>query len=141
MQPLSVYLGGHYYMTAMPFKYTSSLTSFTMYFDDVHMPYTYDLPDYHMFVTNADNSPDTNSVVNINPMVSYNEFILTDAGVFYESPLKSLTVSCLDNSLGVINTICTINFGTHHPLKANGTIRIQFSGMIVATDNCILTIL
>jgi len=50
--------------------------------------------------------------------------------------LKSLTVSCLDTSLGVLNTICDITFGTHHPLKANGTIRIVFSGMTVATDNC-----
>lgn len=72
MQPLSVYLGDHYYMTAVPFKYTSSLNSFFMYFDDVHMPYTYDLPDYHIFVTNADSAPTTSAVQDINPLVAYN---------------------------------------------------------------------
>lgn len=95
-----------------------------MHFDDVHMPYTYDLPDYHIFVTNSNNPPTDSPVSDINSIIAYNEFILTSAGVFYESPLKSLTVSCLDNSLGVLNTICTMEFGTNHPLKANGTIRI-----------------
>jgi hypothetical protein len=61
---------------------------------------------------------------------------MTNANVFYVSPLKSLTISCLSNALGVQNTICTIVFGTQHPLKADGKIRIVFSGMTVATDVC-----
>jgi hypothetical protein len=127
-------------MTAIPMRFTSNTASFTMYLDNVHLPYTYDLPDYHIFVTYGDNPPTTFSVVNTNTVTAYNEFILTNPGVFYESPLKSLTVTCLDNSLGVVNTICTIQFGTHHPLKANGTVRVVFSGMSVATDQCSLTI-
>jgi hypothetical protein len=61
---------------------------------------------------------------------------MTSANIFYQSPLKSLTVSCLDNSLGVNNTVCTIVFGTQNPLKADGNIRIALNGMTVATSNC-----
>lgn len=42
----------------------------------------------------------------------------------------------MNNALGVKNTICTINFGTQNPLKADGKLRLVFSGMTVATDVC-----
>jgi archaellum component FlaF (FlaF/FlaG flagellin family) len=90
------------------------------------MPYNYDLPNY--FIYTYESSGGT--------MVSSNEFIMTNANVFYVSPLKALTIACLDNSLGVENTICTIVFGTQNPLLANGNIRIVFSGMTVATNVC-----
>lgn len=61
---------------------------------------------------------------------------MTNAGIFYECPLKALTISCLSNALGVKNTICTIVFGTQNPLKADGKIRLVFSGMSVATNVC-----
>ena len=127
-------MGDHYYMTTIPFRFTSSLSSFQIFLDNIHLPYTYDLPDYHIYVTYGSSEPTTSNQLNGNAIIAYNEFILTNPGVFYESPLKSLTVSCLDNSLGVVNTICTIQFGTHHPLKANGTVRVVFSGMTIATD-------
>ena len=65
---------------------------------------------------------------------------MTNANIFYETPLQSLTVSCLDNSLGVVNTMCTITIETQNPLKANGTIKIIFSGMSVSTNTCFLTL-
>ena len=61
---------------------------------------------------------------------------MTNAGVFYETPLKSLTLSCQDNYLGVLNTKCTILFGTQSPLKADGIITLSLSGMSIATDVC-----
>ena len=42
----------------------------------------------------------------------------------------------MNNALGVKNTICTINFGTQNPLKADGKLRLVFSGMTVATNVC-----
>jgi hypothetical protein len=69
-------------------------------------------------------------------MTAANQFIMTNAGIFYESPLKSLTINCNNNALGVKNTICTIKFGTQNPLKADGKIRLVFSGMTIATDVC-----
>ena len=69
-------------------------------------------------------------------MTGANQFIMTSAGIFYESPLKSLTISCTHNALGVKNTICNITFGTQNPLKADGKIRLVFSGMTIATDLC-----
>jgi len=50
--------------------------------------------------------------------------------------LKALTINCLNNALGVKNTICTILFETQNPLKADGKIRLVFSGMTIATDVC-----
>ncbi len=50
--------------------------------------------------------------------------------------MKSLTITCLNNALGVKNTICTIGFGTQNPLKADGKIRIVFAGVTVATNVC-----
>ena len=61
---------------------------------------------------------------------------MTNASIFYGSPLSSLTIQCLDNGLGVVNTICTIVFGTQNPLKGNGQIVIVFSGMTISSDVC-----
>ena len=69
-------------------------------------------------------------------MVSYNAFQMTNAGIYYESPLKSLTLSCVDNYLGALNTICSVVFGTQHPLKADGRIKLQLNGMSIATNIC-----
>ena len=61
---------------------------------------------------------------------------MTNQGIFYEAFLKSLTISCEQNFLGVLNTICTVRFGTQNPLKADGRIKLVFSGMNIATDDC-----
>ena len=90
------------------------------------MPYHYNLPNYYIYVLEAGS----------NTMSGYNSFEMTNAGVFYETPLKSLTLSCQDNYLGVLNTKCTILFGTQNPLKADGVITLSLSGMSIATDVC-----
>lgn len=69
-------------------------------------------------------------------MSASNQFIMTNANIFYECPLKALTIECRNNALGVKNTICTIVFGTQNPLKADGKVRLSFSGMTVATNVC-----
>ena len=121
------------YLTIIPFTYqtTSAPTLFEIKLDNVHMPYDYDLPDYYIFVYDA-----YSSAANGNRMGSSNEFLMTNADIFYSSPLKSLTIECLNNALGVKNTKCTIKFGTQHPLKADGKIKLIFSGMTIATDIC-----
>ncbi len=131
--PVSVYMGGNMYLTVIPLKYTtaSGPTSFKIQLDNVHMPYNYDLPDYYIYFYDA-----SGSTFNGNTMTASNQFIMTNANIFYESPLKSLSISCLSNALGVKDTICTINFGTQNPLKADGKLVFVFSGMTVATDVC-----
>jgi hypothetical protein len=121
------------YLTAIPILYTSvgaANDQFSIMLDNVHMPYEYDLPNYYIYFINSGNTP------NGNWMSSSNQFLMTNAGIFYECPLKALTISCLNNALGVKNTICTIVFGTQNPLKADGKIRLVFSGMTVATNVC-----
>jgi hypothetical protein len=61
---------------------------------------------------------------------------MTNQNIFYVAYLKSLTFNCVENFLGVENTICTIVFGTQNPLKADGKIILVFSGINVATSTC-----
>ena len=126
LSPLSVLMGDGMYITVIPFTCSSTIYSFTMWIDNLHMPYHYNLPNYYIYVLSSSS----------NSMASYNSFEMTNADIFYETPLKSLTFTCDDNYLGVLNTICTATFGTQNPLKADGVITLVLSGMNVATDVC-----
>jgi hypothetical protein len=128
MAPLAVYITDGMYLTVIPFTYTATTNPFTFYLDNVHMPYSYDLPSYYIYVARRTDQT----------MVSSNQFVMTNGGTLYSSPLQSLTVSCQDNAIGVVSTYCTINFGTSNPLLAYGNIRVSLSGMTVATDTCFL---
>ena len=132
-QPVSVYMGGGMYLTVIGFMYLGAASSsFSIQLDNVHMPYDYDLPSYYIYLYNAYDGANQNG----NNMQSSNQFIMTNASIFYGSPLKSLTIQCLDNGLGVMNTICTIVFGTQNPLIGNGQIVLVFSGMTISSDVC-----
>jgi len=48
------------YMTVFPFTLNPSLTFFTFYLDNLHMPYHYDLPNYYIYVISDSNSDDHN---------------------------------------------------------------------------------
>jgi hypothetical protein len=128
MSPLSTYMTNGMYITVIPFVYTSSVSLFNIYCDNVHMPYNYDLPSYFLYTIRSSDQF----------MTSSNAFVMTNANSFYTTPLKSLTISCQDNAIGVINTYCTIIFGTQNPLLASGNIRISVSGMTVSTNVCYL---
>lgn len=127
--PLGLYVDNGMYLTIIPFTSVTSASPFYIYLDNVHMPYTYDLPNYYIYVTQATNQ---------NMAVS-NEFIMTNGGTLYSAPLQSLTIICQDNALGVVNTYCTVTFGTSNPLLGIGNVRIVFSGMSIATSTCSLT--
>lgn len=126
--PLGVYLANGMYLTVIPFKYTASVTSFTFWMDNAHMPYTYDLPNMYLYTIRYTDLY----------LVSSNSYIMANGGTLYESPLQSLVVTCQDNAVGVVSTYCTIVFGTSNPLLANGNIRLTLSGMTVATSTCFL---
>lgn len=81
-------MGSNMYLTLIPILYiTSSVANiFTIKLDNVHMPYDYDLPDYYIYFLAAGDTP------NGNYMSSSNEFIMTSANIFYECPLKALTI-------------------------------------------------
>ena len=115
------------YLTFIPFA-ASTTTAFSFFINNLHLPYTYDLPYYSIFLTNNNGNID-----------SYNEFINRNAGVFYYSVLSGLTISCIDNSLGVMNTACFIQFQNNHELVLDGKIYIDFSGMVISTNLCYLT--
>lgn len=124
--PLYVLLDGSNYLTYIPFA--GSTTAFSFYISNLHLPYIYDLPYYSIFLTDFNGNVD-----------SYDEFINKNANVFYYSVLLGLSITCIDNSLGVLNTACYIKFINNHEIIKNGKIYLEFSGMTVNTDYCYLT--
>ena len=126
--PLGVYLTNGMYLTVIPLNYNTATTTFTFWLDNAHMPYTYDLPNFYIYVVKYSDYR----------IYSSNSFIMANGGTLYEAPLQSLVVSCQDNAVGVVNTYCTIIFGTSNPLLADGSIRLSLSGMAVSTSTCFL---
>jgi hypothetical protein len=124
--PLYLAITSSNFMTFIPFIGTT--TAFSFFINKLHLPYTYDLPYYSIFLTNTNGDID-----------SYNEFINRNAGVFYYSVLLSLSISCIDNSLGVLNTACYIGFTNNHEIVKDGKIYVDFSGMTISTNYCFLT--
>lgn len=129
LSPLGLYLTGGMYLTILPFSYVTSTSPLSIYLDKVHMPYTYDLPSYYIYTIRQSDLR----------IISYNSYIMMNGGTLYGSPLQSLSISCRDNAIGVVNTYCTVNFGTSNPLLVSGNVRIKFSGMTVATNRCYLS--
>ena len=87
-------------MTFIPFKTVGGYsTDFDIVFDNIKLPYSLDLPYYSVQLIDETGSLD-----------GYNEFINQDQGIFYTGVLKTLEMSCNDNSLGVSNTFCTLTF-------------------------------
>lgn len=123
-----MYVANGMYLTVVPFIYVSGSTTFTFTLDNVHMPYSYDLPTYYIYSIRYSDWYFT----------SANGLVMAGSGLLYQSPLQSLVVTCQDNALGVVSTYCTIVFGTSNPLLANGFIRLSVSGMTVATNMCYL---
>ena len=52
-EPVTCYLGNYMYLTVIPFKYVSGINNFNFQLNGVHMPYTYDLPDYRIYVMDS----------------------------------------------------------------------------------------
>ena len=128
--PLAVYVTSGMYLTVIPFTYVTTQSTFTFTLDKAHMPYSYDLPNYYIYsIRNTDWF-----------FTSSNALVMSGSGILYQSPLQSLVVSCQDNALGVVNTYCTIVFGTSNPLLLNGYIRLSLDGMTVATNMCYLSL-
>lgn len=126
---MSMQLAKDQYLTYIPFKKTdNSQYDFSIYFDNVKLPYTSDLPYYSIQLIDEAGSID-----------SYNEFINQDQGVFYQTILRKMTFTCGDNSLGVKNTDCSIGFITNHQIEIGTKIYVSLNGLTVSTDKCELS--
>ena len=126
---MSLQLGKDQYLTYIPFlKIVQNPLTFSVFFDNVKLPYTSDLPYYSILLVDETGTID-----------SYNEFINQDQGVFYQTILKKMTFSCSDNSLGVKNTDCSIGFITNHQIEIGTKIYVALTGLTVSTNKCQLT--
>lgn len=98
--PLCLKISSTSYLTYIPFKTTAVYSSnFDIFFNNIKLPYNLDLPYYSVSL-----------VDNTGSMDGYNEFINQNQDKFYTGVLKSLSLTCNDNSLGVTNTYCTTVF-------------------------------
>lgn len=117
------------YLTFIPFKTIGVYTSeFTIYLNSIKLPYSDDLPYYSICLIDQTGTVD-----------SYDEFINQDQGAFYLENLKQINFTCSDNSLGTINTDCTINFIPNQQLDIGATIYVALTGLTVSTSMCTLT--
>lgn len=103
-------------------------STFNFSLDSVKLPYNHDLPYYSIYLIDGSGTIDC-----------YNEFINQDKNAFYESYLKNLTFTCNDNSLGVQNTFCTVEFQPNHDIEVGSVLRLFFVGMQVSTNLCTFT--
>lgn len=73
ISPLSMYMTGGMYLTIIPFTYTASTSPFNIYLNNVHMPYSYDLPSYYIYIAQQSDQQ----------MVASNSFLMTNGGTLY----------------------------------------------------------
>jgi hypothetical protein len=53
--PLSTYMTEGMYFTLIPITYLATTTQVNIYVDNVHMPYSYDLPNLYLTIINSGN--------------------------------------------------------------------------------------
>ena len=125
--PMHLYLEEYSsYLTYIPLKTTGVFSSqFNFSMDSIKLPYNHDLPYYSIYLIDGSGTIDC-----------YNEFINQDKNAFYDSVLKNLTFTCNDNSLGVLNTFCTVTFKPNHDIEVNSVLQLFFVGMQVSTNMC-----
>lgn len=126
---MSLKIANEQYLTYIPFtKAAGAPLSFSVFFDNVKLPYTHDLPYYSILLIDETGTID-----------SYNEFINQDQGVFYQTTLKKISFACSDSSLGVTNTDCSIGFIPNQQIEIGSKIYVTLTGLTVSTNKCILT--
>lgn len=124
--PLTIEISPTSFLTYIPFKTTGVYsTNFNIVLDSIKFPYSLDLPYYSVSLIDQTGALD-----------GYNEFINQNQNVFYTGVLQSLTFTCNDNSLGVVNTYCTIGFTTFQDIEVGSVLVANFYGLFVSTNLC-----
>lgn len=126
--PLTIKISSTSYLTYIPFKTTGVYSSnFNIVLDNIKFPYSLDLPYHSVSLIDSTGSLD-----------GYNEFINQNQNIFYTGVLQDLTFSCNDNSLGVINTFCTIGFTSFQDIEVGSVLVAHLFGLFVSTDLCFM---
>jgi hypothetical protein len=124
--PLTIKISSTSFLTYIPFKTTGVYGSnFNIIFDSIKFPYSLDLPYYSVSLIDSSGALD-----------GYNEFINQNQNIFYTGVLQDLTFTCNDNSLGVINTYCTIGFSSFQDIDVGSVLVVNLFGLFVSTDLC-----
>ena len=127
--PLSLQTGTSSYLTVIPLKTSGTYTSiFNTFFYNLKLPYNLDLPYYSVTLVDGTGAVD-----------GYNEFINQNQNVFYTGVMNNLAFTCNDNSLGVTNTYCTVQFATFQDIEVASVLTINLFGLYVSTNLCSLT--
>ena len=93
-------------------------TNFDIIFDNIKFPYSLDLPYYSVSLIDHNGALD-----------GYNEFINQNQNIFYTGVMKAFDVTCHDNSLGVTNTFCTLDFTTFQDIEIGSILVANLFGM------------
>jgi len=124
--PLTIQVSSTSFLTYIPFTTTGVYGSnFNIVLDSLKFPYSLDLPYYSVSLIDGTGAID-----------GYNEFINQNQNIFYTGVLQDLAFSCNDNSLGVINTYCTIGFSSFQDIEIGAVLVVNLYGLFVSTNLC-----
>ncbi|KAL4512787.1 hypothetical protein ABPG72_017472 [Tetrahymena utriculariae] len=112
-----------------PFTSTGDPTSAstTVTIDNVVLPYSYDLPNLLFIITQG------NGQLNC-----FKQYFNSGRNLFYISTPKSLQLTCAQQSNGIQNTQCTVQFIPAQNMQPYAILQIQFTGMQANTNECTL---
>lgn len=88
-------------------------------------PFSYDLPNYVIFLTKQDGV-----------LVTQKEYVNQGTDAFYNNSMRELDMDCADFALGVLNTFCTVTFRPFNFIQRKAQVRLTFTGIKVFTDQC-----
>ena len=126
------FIGGdnlHYYVLYIPLTNVANLNAgLTSYLNGVFNPFSLDLPNYVIYITNKLGAFDT-----------YNSFFNAGTNSYTSNILKDLSFNCIDLKEGEINTFCTLTFQTNNRIAANGNLMLKAVGLTFHTNTCFLS--
>ncbi|EAR93974.2 transmembrane protein, putative (macronuclear) [Tetrahymena thermophila SB210] len=112
-----------------PFTATGdpTIASTTVSIDSVVLPYSYDLPNLLFIIAQG-----------AGKLNCYKQYFNSGRNLFYISTPKSLQLTCDQQSNGIQNTQCTVQFVPAQNMQPFAILQIQFTGMQANTNQCTL---
>ncbi|KAL4481634.1 hypothetical protein ABPG74_007723 [Tetrahymena malaccensis] len=112
-----------------PFTSTADPTNAgtSVLIDNVVLPYSYDLPNLLFIIAQG-----------AGKLNCYKQYFNSGRNLFYISTPKSLQLTCAQQSNGIQNTQCTVQFVPAQNMQPFAILQIQFTGMQANTNQCTL---
>lgn len=102
----------------------------TFLIDKVEMPYSLDIPNYVMYITDSNGA-----------LTYWNSLINSGRNALINSAITDFNFNCQHMIQGYLNTYCTLTFTTNAKIDRQAKIRIAYSNAFISIAQCSLTYL